>query len=323
MLEQTELPAVIEGPHRAQLKRQLLEAMNGAHAARRWRLWPTSPWMSAAAACLIAMLLVATGWAAERVYEKVMKHTFISVDQGPLTENTLVTPDGHETHLYSGSSTMVDVPEGQDAQAALQQHQQQTRQLDELIARKKYKLLKTFEDSEGQTQYVYHFDLPEGGFGQNFEYPLDKVGSLKEYEQKVQEMRTHRQEQIRKAVAAGRYRLLDLDVSKTHVCREVKTGQDIQVQQVAMPDGQVIALVMPTPLSINSGAGYQMSWADHLRAIVDGTRELNDIRIVKSFTYELTLDDGSKTKLTFGGDEGLGKAPGAKAQPASRPSAGH
>jgi hypothetical protein len=183
-------------------------------------------------------------------------------------------------------------------------------QLDEikkLIAEKKYKFLSTFESPDGQTQYVYSFSFSDGGHtAMNFSVPLEKVTSWDDYEQKQEEQQERRQEKIKQAVAAGRFRLINLEAMQSHLCRDVESNQKFKIQRIARPDGRDIAFLRPDygpiPPSVK-----QSSWQEHLQAIRDGKRELLEIETVNNYTYELVSDDGTKIIFNYGGGDPLKK----------------
>jgi hypothetical protein len=102
-------------------------------------------------------------------------------------------------------------------------------------------------------------------------------------------------------VSLGQFRLLDLDVFRTHLCRERDSGQRVDVQCNVLPDGTKEALVSTHPAH-EAKKRHDTDWQDHLAAIRAGDRELLDIGIVRNYKYEVTLADGSKTILSYGGD---------------------
>ena len=176
-----------------------------------------------------------------------------------------------------------------------------------LIAEKKYELIRTVVEKDGQKQYIYRFMLPDGiKFEEmNFDLPLDKFDSWEDYVKERDKQRVRRLERIRTAISKGRYRLLDIKTLQTHICRDKGDQKDIQALRIELPDGSVIAYVQPYPYQKSPKGVYKMSWADHLTEIKRGNRKLIDLRVVRNYTYEITFDDGSKTIFSYGGNQSL------------------
>jgi len=187
-----------------------------------------------------------------------------------------------------------------------------------LIARRQYEFVKAFPSSDGQPQqYVYRFRLADGEpFSTNFDCRLEEVNSWEEYEARVARQRQERFAAIRKAVAQGRFRLLDVDILLSHICLDPASGRKLVVRRIPMPDKTVIALITTYPSSEAKG-GTETSWQDHLRTIAEGKRLLLDIETVRHYKYEVTLHDGSTTLFNYGGDKPL-PAQGNSASPAAR-----
>ncbi len=314
LLEQVTVPTLREGPHRERLKRELLDAtersrrngeepMNANGRLRMTRL------MKLAAGVLIAALLVATGWAAEKVYQKVTKSYYVELEK--YDGSPVELPDGRDDANSSMSVVSVvgttipdNAPPG-SAEKVKRNHEVMKR----LIAEKKYKFIETFEiPPDSQTQYAYRFTLPDGEHvNMNFSMRLEDVASWEEYLQKSKEQLRQRNEQISKAIAAGKFRLLDVEPLATHVCRDVDVSQKLLVQRIELPDGKEIALVRGETAAV---PGYQTSWQDHLQAVRQGERVLLDLQVSENYTYEITLDDGSTTIFTYAGSEPLKKRHG-------------
>ena len=189
-------------------------------------------------------------------------------------------------------------------------------ELDALIAQKKYELIRTSETPLG-TERLYRFVFSDRTAKEwPFYLPLEGVTSLDDYNEKHAAYEARRQEAMHKALAAGRYRLINVDLLPLHRCLDVATGKTIRVQKVVLPDGREMAVAteVRTP-AIPPGATeftetqYETTWQQHLDAIKAGRRKLLDAMIVKSYWYEMTLEDGSKTILSIGGNEPLPDKP--------------
>jgi hypothetical protein len=137
--------------------------------------------------------------------------------------------------------------------------------------------------------------------------PLEKVASWDDYVGKLKEQAKQRQKAFIKALAAGRFRLLNLETDLTHVCRDAGSKQQLLVMRVRHFDGDEDALVFPDGYD---GPHYSTSWKDHLEAIRQGRRVLLDLETTTSMTYEITLDDGSKAIFEVGGSEMMKKPEG-------------
>ncbi|MCY2924452.1 MAG: hypothetical protein NT031_03285 [Planctomycetota bacterium] len=279
----------------------------------------------AAAAIVIGGILVTAGWAAEKVYEALKpqpKETrYVTVEIG--------TPQNHKVgDRVVGSVAKTAVPidaAGGDAamQAGAKRAVEQSEEVSKLIAARKYTLVKTFEDPAGRTQYVYSFGLVSGEMAMNFSMPLDKVDSWQDYLKKTEAAEADRMQEIDRAVEAGRFRLIDLDVQAFHTCRDVATGQKLDILRVRMPAGEDQAVIRQSPVG-ESKTFLASSWAEHLKAIRDGSRELIEQRIVTAYKYEVTLADGRKTIFCYNGDKPLEKHknPPAQGPAASRAAEG-
>ena len=181
-----------------------------------------------------------------------------------------------------------------------------------LIAEKKYKFVKIFEDGQGEKQYVYGFNFSDGSYTQtNFSMPLDNVTSWEDYQRKVEAQRQQRHEKINRAIAAGRFRLLNVEVMQVHLCRDVASKQKFKVQRIPRADGSELAFPRPDYGPIPP-AVQETSWKEHLLAIREGKRELLSSESVNSYTYEMLADDGTKILFNYGGNEPL-KKPGDEA----------
>ncbi len=165
-------------------------------------------------------------------------------------------------------------------------------EIKQLIAQKKYTLLKTFDGPQGEKQYAYRFTFADGG-----KTALTFSTSLNNMEKKITQ-----------ALADGKFRLLNLDVIEIHLCRDVDSNQEFKVQHVELSDGTEIALP-----SVDSGkipsAVKETNWQEHLNSIRNGKRELLKLESARSYTYELTMDNGKTATLNYAGGEPL-KMPG-------------
>lgn len=310
-LEQVAVPQLRDGPHREQLKAELLSSGSQTSLQQTpvWRYnggFDMTRLARMAATVAIAVLLMASGWAAEKVYQSVVKRSYeVEVERVDVPAVEVPNEKGGTDPMLGTANIVTVIPDDAPAGTAdkVRQHHEQMKQL---IAEKKYTLVRTFEYPPGsETQYVYRFDLPDGDhMNMNFTLRLEEVGSWDDYLQKSKEQARNRNEQISAAIAAGRCRLLNIEPLVTHVCRDVKTGQRLMVLRIELPAGKEIASVRTEDID---KPGYQTSWQDHLDAVQQGNRELIELKAGNMYTYEITFDDGSTTVFQYGGDEPLKK----------------
>jgi hypothetical protein len=306
LLGQTPLPNLLNGEHREQLKRQLLEGTALQPTERRTFMsvfGRMPPILKLAAALLAAAILVGSGWAGEKIY-RTLTETWISVilDDPPSEPWTL--PDGRTFHVQtaggSGASVSSDDPK------AIETVRRRFEEMKGLIAKKKYTFLRTQHlPSDKEKRYVYRFTLADGSpYDADFFMPLDNVASWDDYRRKEVEHNRKRRERIGKAIAAGKFRLIDVDVIRVHVCRDAGSNEKIQVQHY-VGHGEEIACI--SPFDREATTELETSWQDHLKAVREGKREILDFETTTSYEYEVILEDGSKTIFSYCGGEPLKK----------------
>ncbi len=309
LLAQTGVPNLLDGAHREQLKRQLLEQAASQPTERRtmmsvFRRIP--PMFKVAAAVLAAAILVGSGWAGEKIYKKLTEpKATVTLEEDPPRPWTL--PNGMT--FYTGGSivsTVVDSDDPKAIEKAKRRHEEMKR----LIAQKQYKFLRAYEGPEGKKQYEYRFTLADGSQkDMNFVMPLESVASWDDYRGKLDEQRQRARDGIGKAVAAGKFRLIDVDVICIHVCRDAGSDEKIKVQRIPLGEGKEIALIRPFDPEAESRATIkpQTSWEAHLQAVREGKREILSLEPITDYTYEVVLEDGSKTIFSYGGGDPLKK----------------
>jgi hypothetical protein len=276
------VPTIAEGPHREQLKQQLLEQTQSPQPrSLKMRLSTFSrmpPLLKVSAALLATAILVGTGWAAEKIY---MKWNGISLTLG--------------TTEYEQSGNVSLDPQ-KVVEAARRHHEEDNK----LIAEKKFKFVKAFE-LFSQKRYVYTFTYADGSQTKTtVQIPLETVTSWDDYEQKKNEQA----EKIAKAVAAGNFRLIDVNTIDSWTCRDVDSNEKLNVRRIFNPGGQDNAKVT-LQAAKEPKQMQEMSWKEHLKTIRDGKRELLGVKNDTIYTYEAVLDDGSKA--TFIRDHPLKK----------------
>ena len=201
-----------------------------------------------------------------------------------------------------GTSIPADSPPG-TAEKAKRHHEE----MKQLIARKKYELVRTLEKG-GRKRYEYRFTFADGEHDtQTFSLPLKNVASWEDYWQKKEDREKQRQDKINRAISSGKFRLLDVEAISIHICRDADSDRKLRVQRLVGPDGKDEALVYPEVADVTKHENPWEKWPDHLQAVRQGKRVLLDLEILKSYTYEITLDDGSTTIFNYGGGRPLEK----------------
>lgn len=275
-----------------------------ARPARPARFARWSPLAKTTAVVLVAALLIGVGWVGEKVYEKLIRYTVV-VDQHDTEDWVLpdgVLPGGNN-RLFCSQCTTMSI-DGNDP-AVVARAKNRREEMKRLIAEKKYELVKTF-DSDGEKQYVYRFTFADGSHeNENFSIPLDKVASWDDYQQKKKELTHQRRERINKALAAGRFRLLDVEAICVHICEDPATHEKLRV--LRPPRHLDTAVVIPADGTKTGNVSPEMTWQEHLDAIKQGKRLLLKLETIPDYHYEVTLDDGSKTAFGYGGGEPLKK----------------
>ena len=305
ILADTPLPFVRDGDHRRRLKARLMQCAEGRQTrAGDWQPPRQRRMLRVAVMVIAAVGLVTVGWAGERVYEYVAKTHFFSVTESR-GEWEIVTPDGKKQTFTRTSGYGVDY----DPSVGPEESERKLEEVKELIAKGEYELVGTFHPARGKTIYKYSFVLSDGeDFTWNLLLPLDGAASWEDYRERVRQAIAERDDRIAEAISAGRFRLIDADVIRSHVCRDAGSGELINVMHVSspVPDRPDAALVKPYPLT-SGGNGYHMSWQDHLKAIAEGRRELIRLETVKEYTYELVLSDGSRIDWSVAQDTPFGE----------------
>ncbi len=310
LLGGTAVPSVVAGAHRTQLKAELLRQVQGRKEKEtkmnRRRLFIPTRAIKIAAAVLLVVALVATGWAAERIYSEFVKKTHVTEE---IPGGSFTAPDGRVVGLIQVIGTTIDPDSGETEEDV----RARWREMKSLIAEGKYEFVKTIESYTGESYYRYKFVLSDGEqCVRTFWTRLEEVDSWEDYVQKSEAQSQRKLDAIAEAVAAGRFRLLDVAALRSHICREVDTGQEINVLCILQTNREPLAFVRPHPIRMGDPT-YEMSWADHLTAIAEGSRELIDMEITSSYTYEITFPDGSTT--TWGYGSGLGSVGKPLAKP--------
>ncbi len=311
LLRETPVPLLVEGEHREQLKLRLLAHAQSAQPRRKemTRFAGRFSVLKATAALAAVVILIGTGWAAEKIYEKFFTRVSVILERSPTREWKLA--DGTKLHVVGMIGTDANADDPKAVETAKRHHEE----MKQLLAQKKYDFIKTHEIM-GQKQYVYKFTFADGSHDNtNFSMPLDNVVSWEDYQRKEAQKEKQRQEQINKALAAGRFRLIDTDVILIHICREVATNQKYRIQRIPLRDRKEkslhreIALYRPFDVGAEQKATTmpETSWQDHLDAVRDGKWELLSEETTPTYQYEVVLDDGSKTIFQYGGGKPLQK----------------
>jgi hypothetical protein len=298
-----------------QLNRQLLEQSqptDGKELKMRMSMFArVPPMMRLAAGLLVAIALVGSGWAAEKVYKKMTQLVVqFEDDKDSRIVCTGTLPDGTTWERITGTNSSITVPVSDDPaerqiaiQAAKQEAQQEREEIKKLALERKYEFVGEHKQRDGMTCYTYKFQLANGKeIEEGFYVRLENVASWEEYIQKAKEARVEHMKAIDKAVDAGRFRLLDVHTYQVQLCRDVKTGHKQRVQRCDRRSGSI------AHITNENAPSEEESWQDHLQAIREGRRELLGLDDHgRDYTYEVTLDDGSKVIDSYGGNRPLKK----------------
>ena len=101
------------------------------------------------------------------------------------------------------------------------------KEIGKLIAKKKYKLLRTFDSGTARSNGSTASSSPTSTvLTTNFSMPLDNVTSWADYERKQEQQRQQRHEKINQAIAAGRFRLLNVETLQSQLCRDPQSSRN-------------------------------------------------------------------------------------------------
>ena len=273
-----------------------------------------------AAAVLAAAILATTGWAAEKVVRNVIEGQPVKVRYKPASMPTtsMASADGSTATVLAGGTVVTE-------SVAEPLTRKQPDELDRLIGQKRYKLIGTSETPAG-TLHRYSFVFSDGVTRElSFFLPLEAVKSVADYNQKHEEYESKRQAAMQKALVQGRYRLVNIESILSHMCVDVATGKKIRVLKTTLLDGREIATAAEVKEPAHQPSTsewqetqYETTWQEHLDSIKAGRRKLLDAEVTKNYWYEMTLEDGSKTIFSYGGQEPLEKMMKPATQPAGR-----
>ena len=294
-----------------QLDQQLLEQSqptDGKELKMRMSIFARiPPMMRLAATLLVAAALVGTGWAAEKIYKRITRLVVeFEDDKESRIESSVTLPGGTTVSRVSMTNSSITVPVSDDPaerQIAIQAAKQEREEIKKLALERKYEFVGEHKQRDGMTEYTYKFKLANGKeIEQGLNVRLENVASWEEYVQKDKEAHVEHMKAIDKAVEAGRFRLLDVHTYQVQLCRDVKTGHKQRVLRCDRRDGSV------AHITNENAPSEEESWQDHLQAIREGRKELLGLDDSgRDYTYEVTLDDGSKVIHSFGGDVPLKK----------------
>lgn len=255
-----------------------------------------SPAMKVAATLLAAAILIGTGWAGEKIYEKLTTETTEVVHVSPSKPVTL--PDGSQMGVGGGMwGASVSPNDPHPMETVKRRHEE----MDRLIAEKKYKATGVQEFGIGPVKhkaYGYQFTFADGTREQaGFSFPLENVSSLEELNRTSREAILKEAEKTHKAIASGKCRLIDVKVDEIHLCRNGASKQKIKVRRFVNGSSMDFAHVVPDTGN-ESPPEYQLtkhsSWEEHLKAIREGRRDLLGVETFITYYYETVLEDGSK-----------------------------
>ncbi len=192
LLRETPVPLLVEGEHREQLKQRLLAHAQSAQPRRKEMIRFAGRFsvLKVAAGLAAVVILIGTGWAAEKIYEKFFTKVSVILERSPMRESKL--PDGRTLYIGSVFGWVGDYGDPKAVETVKRHHEE----MKQLLAQKKYDFIKTYEIM-GQKQYLYKFTYADGSHaGMPFSMPLDNVVSWEDYQKKEEQKQNQRQEQI-------------------------------------------------------------------------------------------------------------------------------
>ena len=104
LLRETPVPLLMEGVHREQLKQRLLAHAQSAQPRRKEMIKFAGRFskLKVAATLAAVMILIGTGWAAEKMYQKFFTKVSVTLERSPTREWKL--PDGRNLSPANGSA---------------------------------------------------------------------------------------------------------------------------------------------------------------------------------------------------------------------------
>lgn len=151
LLAATAAPEVVEGPHKEALRRDLLRRLAASPVAGAGGMAMGSRRRRLAWACLLALIVAGTAWAAQKAVRAFKVHT-------ELGEVTVSSREGPRTYRVSQSGTVVsDDPEFTQADA-----EREAREIRRLIAEGKCELVEVVDSAFGLKTYRCKVVLANG-----------------------------------------------------------------------------------------------------------------------------------------------------------------
>ena len=111
--------------------------------------------LKVAATLAAVMILIGTGWGAEKMYQKFFTKVSVTLERSPTREWNL--PDGRNLFTSGLIGTVVDPDDPKAVETAKRHHEE----MKQLLAQKKYDFIKTSE-LMGRKEYVYKFTFADG-----------------------------------------------------------------------------------------------------------------------------------------------------------------
>ena len=140
LLTETPVPLVVEGVHREQLKQRLLAHAQSAQPRRKEMIKFAGRFSMLKVAAMLAavMILICTGWGAEKMYQKFFTNVSVTLERSPTREWKI--PDGRNLFISELIVTAVDPDDPKAVETAKRHHEE----MKQLLAQKKYDFIKTY-----------------------------------------------------------------------------------------------------------------------------------------------------------------------------------
>jgi hypothetical protein len=288
LLEQTPVPSLSAGPHRDRLRTQLLEQSTTTYP-RKTKMSISkrvSPALKIALAVLAAILLIGTGWAAEKIYEKIITIRIVTSEP-----KEVIMPDGTKGYSVTAAATEVDVNDPKAVEEA-------NRVLKESLAAEEKR-----QDAIQKAITLGRFRLLD--VGSQITHQCQDVGSDRVFQLTRCTLDTC--DDVAHVIDA------DIELSGKTGAAQTVTGtvrtaivtpgsKDKKLPMTLRVDAQPGKMLKAsgdgaTSVVVTDASGAVQattSWKDHLRMILDGKRQLLHATVQTVYVYEVTLDDGSK-----------------------------
>jgi hypothetical protein len=296
LLERTPVPSLSEGPHRDRLRNQLLEQSTISYPRKTKMsiLNRISPVVKIALAVFTAILLIGTGWAAEKIYEKLVTIKVMTSEPKEVT-----MPDGSKGYSVTAAATEVDSNDPKAVEDAnrllrdsLAAEEKRQETIQKAINLGRFRLLDVgsqvaHECQDVGSDRVFQVSHCTLDVYEDVAYVVDVDTKASGEKGTAQTVTGTVQTAVVTTGSKDKKRPMTLKVN-------AQSGKMHDASAQASGDGAMSVVVTDTP----GAAPATTSWKDHLRLIREGKRQLLHATVQTVYVYEVTLDDGSKVSYS-------------------------